>query len=351
MAKNYSAQGSITIKRLRNGDSLFLSFDSNGIPLYQFVDDATNAVKPDWTVAANQPTLTPKVVSALGNATSIQTHKWKWNGVELSFTGAVDGNYTKDTTGKFEMNATTGELKIIGNLASATNTTNDTLEYECMVSAGADYTLTKAVDVIIQKGGASSYIGLLTATTTNVSSDMTTATVSAQLMLAGTALSSFYVKVYKNTTSTPWNDKNGSATGGTYNFTVGRDDIQGMTLFICEFYLNSTDTTPVSRAAIRMTDSSDEYKVVYDITSANKTVDVGKDVVVEGKIINITTNAEVTAQTGASNIQWKTSVMRTEDWTKIREVTSYTVTITTADTDVNNEYKDVEVVGEVSFDL
>lgn len=64
---NYSAQGSITIKRLRNGDSLYVSFDTNGKPLYQGVDTSTGSVSPDWTVAANQPIITPKVTSVRGN--------------------------------------------------------------------------------------------------------------------------------------------------------------------------------------------------------------------------------------------------------------------------------------------
>ena len=40
----YSTQGSVTIKRLRNGDSLFITLESNGIPLYQGVDTSSGAV-------------------------------------------------------------------------------------------------------------------------------------------------------------------------------------------------------------------------------------------------------------------------------------------------------------------
>ena len=71
----YSAQGSITIKRLRNGDNFFISLEvTNGIPLFQGVDEKTGAVSPDWTVAANQPIITPRVTSARGNSVSLSMH-------------------------------------------------------------------------------------------------------------------------------------------------------------------------------------------------------------------------------------------------------------------------------------
>ncbi len=51
MAENYSAQNSITIKRLRSNDSLMLTFENNGIPLFQAVDEESGAVSPDWSIA------------------------------------------------------------------------------------------------------------------------------------------------------------------------------------------------------------------------------------------------------------------------------------------------------------
>ena len=42
MAENYSAQNSITIKRLRSNDSLMLTFENNGIPLFQAVDEESD---------------------------------------------------------------------------------------------------------------------------------------------------------------------------------------------------------------------------------------------------------------------------------------------------------------------
>ena len=91
---NLSAQGSITVKRLRNGDTFFISLDLNGVPLYQGVDPVTGDVPPDWRVAANQPVITPKVTSARGNIVSLGGHQWSYNGQVLVFTGASSGNWT-----------------------------------------------------------------------------------------------------------------------------------------------------------------------------------------------------------------------------------------------------------------
>ena len=139
----YSAQNSITVKRLRNGDTFFITFGNNGIPLFQGVDPVTGVVTPDWTVAANQPVVTPVVTSARGNAVVLSNHQWSYNGVALNFNGATSGDWTTDSTGKFQLNSSTGALKIIANLASTTNIASDSLTYSCVATvAGVEYNLT-----------------------------------------------------------------------------------------------------------------------------------------------------------------------------------------------------------------
>lgn len=342
---SYSAQGSITIKRLRNGDTLFISFDNNGNPLYQGVDPVSGAVSPDWTNPDNQPMLTPKVTTARGAAITLSNHAWKYNGNDLVFNGETDGDFAKDSTGKFEMNPSTGALKIIANLASKTNYANDTLSYSCTATLGGlEYNLSKDADITIQSSGASSYTGTIVATTEQITAAVPTATLRTDLHLATTDYRAnnkdYHVKWYKQDLSHPW-----SAKDGQKDITVGRDDVNGTTLFIAEFYESSSSTTPVCRAGIRIIDASDDFQIVYVITSANKTVDDGKPVTVTGKIVNMRTNTEVTA-TGAT---WVTKVMDKKTWTATQTVNSNTVTITTADTDTENGQNDVEVVGSVTW--
>ncbi len=345
MANNYSAQGSITIRRLRNGDTLFISFDNNGKPLYQGVDTTSGNVSPDWTNPENQPMLTPKVTSARGASLTLSNHTWKYNGNTLVFNGAEDGDFIIDSTGKFEMNPTNGALKIIANLASTTNYASDTLSYSCTATLqGVEYNLSKDADITIQASGASSYTGTITATTEQITAAVTSTTLRTDLHLATTDYRAsgldYYVKWYKQDLDHQWTDK-----AGQKDITVTRDDVDGTTLFIAEFYENSSSATPVCRAAIRIIDASDDFQIIYTITSTNKTVDTGKPVTVTGRIVNMRTNSQVTAP-GAT---WQTQVMDKTTWAPTQTVNSNVVTVTTADTDTENGQNDVEVTGSVTW--
>ena len=340
-----SAQGSISIRRVRNGDTLFLSFNTNGIALFQGVDSSSGEVSPDWTVEANQPVITPVVNSAKGNPVTTQYHSWKYLGVTLSFTGATVGDFIKDSTGKFAINTSTGALKIIKNLASTTNFASDLLEYQCVATLdGVEYNLSKSIEIMITTFGASSYIGLITATTEQLTATVSSTTLNAELRLAKGSVD-FYPKWYKGNLSTPWTGKNGSKSP-----VATRTDVDGTTLFICEFYKSEGDTTPVYRAGIRIIDTLDDFQVVFGITSANKTVDVGKPVEVTGRVVNMRTNAEV-----AADGTWNLYVMNTKDWTTIRSTSGLKsagynkITISTDDTDRDGEFNDVEVIGDVTW--
>lgn len=342
---DYSAQGSITIKRLRNGDSLYISFDSNGIPLYQGVDTSTGSVAPDWTVAANQPIITPKVTSVRGNTVVRSSHQWKWNGQVLLFTGATssDGNWRTDNTGKFQINLTSGDeagsLKIIGNLANVNAVANGELEYSCVATlSGTNYNITKSIDVVIQNMGATSFYGYIVASPQTLDSNNLTSLLKAGLQSGADVITSFHVKWYKDDTAWPTMD-------GNKQISVGRSDVNGTQLFIAEFYLKSTDATPVARAGVYIIDSLDEHIIVFDYTSAAREVAPGQDVTVKAKVINTHTNSVQTL----NNAVWKCDVMDKDTWQSIKHSTTDTITITTAETDRNNKENDVEVVAEVEF--
>ena len=340
-----SAQGSISIRRVRNGDTLFLSFNTNGIALFQGVDSSTGEISPDWTVEANQPVITPVCNSAKGNPVSLQYHSWKYLGNTLAFTGAAVGEYIKDSTGKFAINTSNGALKIISNLASKDNFASDLLEYQCVATLdGVEYNLSKSVEIMISMFGASSYVGLITSTTEQLTSTVSQTTLTAELRLARSSVD-FYPKWYKGSLSKPWSDKNGNKKP-----VITRSDVDGTTLFICEFYKSEGDTTPVFRAGIRIIDTLDDFQVVFGITSANKGVDVGMPVEVTGRVVNMRTNAEVEVDG-----TWNLYVMNTKDWSTIRSTSGLksegknVITISTDDTDRDGEFNDVEVVGDVTW--
>ena len=347
---NLSAQGSITVKRLRNGDTFFISLDLNGVPLFQGVDPVTGDVTPDWTVAANQPVITPRVTSARGNTVSLGGHQWSYNGQILLFTGASSGNWTTDSTGKFQLNTATGALKIIANLASATNVASDNLTYNCVATvAGVEYNLSKSIDVQIQSVGASSYYGTINATTEQLTPQVTSATINTKLYLGSTEQSNYAVKWYKD--DVLWSGKSGAS------ITVNTGDVDGTQLIIAEFYKSAGDATPVFRAGIRIIDTNDDFHVEHryvnsrgTTANANREVDVNNPVYVQAYVVNVRTNTEVNVSG-----MWKMLVMDKDSWGILKTVqpgvaaATCTCQVTTAETDAGGVEKDVEVVSEVTW--
>lgn len=348
---NNSAQGSITVKRLRTGDTFFISFTVSK-PLFQAVDQQTGNVSPDWTNADNQPVITPVVTSARSNSVTLNGHRWKYNGAELNFSGATSGDWTTDTTGKFQLNSTSGALKIIKNLASKDNMASDTLTYSCIPSvAGVEYTegLTKDIDIQIQSAGSNSYTGYVLASNPILREDTDTCTISTTLYLGGDAVEDYSVKWYKD---------NEEMTGETNkSLTVRRSDVDGMQLFIARFFVGGI-AEAVDSDAVRITDAADEYTVQHRITSAAKEVDKGKDVTVEAYVVKIGSggSSELTALAG----RWRMDVMEKDAWSVLKTSSTgtgateatHSITVTTSETDAaDGTQRDVEVVSEVTFDL
>lgn len=348
---NYSAQGSITVKRLRNGDVFFITFKVNGIPLYQGVDTNSGSVSPDWSVPTNQPIITPQVTSARGNVVTLVSHKWVYNGETLIFNGVVTGDWTTDSTGKFQINES-GALKIIANLASKSNIASDNLTYSCLASsAGVEYSLTKSIDIQIQSAGASSYYGTVNAVSEQLTETVNSTVITTHLYIGTTEQSGYYIKWYKD--DTLWVEKTGT------NITVNRGDVEGTQLIIAEFYKSNGDSSPVFRAGIRIIDTLDDFHVGHRFVNsdgttnnANREVDINKPVYVQAYVVNVRTNAEMPILG-----KWKMSAMDKDTWMaiKIEEPNTKSATciiaITTAETDVNGVEKDIEIVSEVEWEI
>lgn len=139
---------------------------------------------------------------------------------------------------------------------------------------------------------------------------------------------------------TAWPEKDGNK-----QITVTQNDVNGTQLFIAEFYLKSTDATPVARAGIYIIDALDNYTIVFVYDSQTQEVAPGQDVTVKAKVINTRTSSVQTL----NNPVWKCDVMDKDTWQSIKHSTTDTITITTTETDRNNKENDVEVVAEVDF--
>lgn len=352
MSTNYSAQGQITIKRLRTGDNLFISLSTDKA-LFQGIDETTSFVVPDWGTVSNQPTITPNISTIRQASVSIvaNTLSWKYNGTALSFGAANAERWATDTTTKFMMNVDTGALKIIANIASPVNYADDTLTFGVtVIVAGVEYQLVKSIDIRIQKLTSSSYVGLIDTTSgTILSSSLTSTALKMSLLYGSASQQSFVVDIWKDSekiTSTPI-----SAVAGIASFTINRSDVNGSQLYIAKFKKNVADENIAAVAAITITDNSDDYQIHLYVSSTNALVDTGKPVDIAAELINMTTGNVV--DLSAASPAWLLQILDTNGgndyWSPIASSSSPSIQVTTEHTDRDGKQSDVTVVAEVSW--
>lgn len=327
---NYSAQGCIPVRRVRNNDSLSISIESTQ-PLFQGVDANNNNATPfpNWeTDDAARPILTPVVKSAKGNIVSLSNHHWKYGDTLLVFSGSTSGTFQLTGDGKFGMDAN-GRLKIFKNLASSSSTSSDILTYNGTAKIGDSSTqdVSGFVTILIQPMGNNSYMGWITANRsilTDVQNE-NTATLSARLWLSTTELTDFSVK---------WKNSAGEVLGSGKNLTVTRDMVNGSTLITCEFYHKDTQNA-CFRAGKVITDNADEYVIVGEVSNL-----IGdKDAMITGHIKNTRTNTIVT-QTG---VDWNAKAYKDNN-ELIKEVNSNVITIAKSESDYGGTEHDAYVL-------
>lgn len=342
--RQWSAQGSITIRRIKNGDALYMTFGSNGIPLYQNVDDDGVTIAPDWTKPECQPIVIPQVTAASGASVVITDFIWKYNGVALGFSSTAT-SWTPSTgtyAGKFLYDPETHAIRVIDNLAQGKNVSNGMLSCDCIAVVGeCTYRLSKSIDVILVRGGASSYYGAVTATNLTLSHEMPTSVLTASLYCGGVPVSSYYVRWCQDS------DAN-EILAGQNTLTVTRDGVNGSRLYIAKFYLTSTDTNPVAMAGVTVIDAADTWHVRLQIISTQQFVDdSGTPVTVKAILYNAKTGAEQ-----SKNVLWRMDVVDPETFSSIRSVDGTdTINITLADTDRKKTVNGKQITVSTSVDV
>nr|DAY98208.1 MAG TPA: minor structural protein [Caudoviricetes sp.] len=327
---NYSAQGCIPVRRVRNNDSLSISIESTQ-PLFQGVDaNNDNATPfPNWeTDDAARPILTPVVKSAKGNIVSLSNHNWKYGDTLLVFSGSTSGTFQLTGDGKFGMDAN-GRLKIFKNLASSSSTSSDTLTYNGTAKIGDSSTqdVSGFVTILIQPMGNNSYMGWITANRSILTDapNEDTATLSARLWLSTTELTDFSVK---------WKKSAGEVLGSDKTLTVTRDMVNGSTLITCEFYHKDAQNV-CFRAGKVMTDNADEYVIVGEVSNL-----IGdKAATITGRIKNTRTNTIV----NSANVSWNAKAYKDNN-EPIKEVNSNVITITKSESDYGGTEHDAYVL-------
>lgn len=327
---NYSAQGCIPVRRVRNKDSLSISIESTQ-PLFQGVDaNNDNATPfPNWeTDDASRPILTPVVKSAKGNIVSLSDHHWKYGDTLLVFNGSTSGTFQLTSDGKFGMDAN-GRLKIFKNLASGSSTSSDTLTYSGTAKIGDSSTqdVSGFVTILIQPMGNNSYMGWITANRSILTEAQNedTATLSARLWLSTTELTDFSVK---------WKNSAGEVLGSDKTLTVTRSMVSGSTLITCEFYHKDAQNA-CFRAGKVMADNADEYFIVGEVSNL-----IGdKAATITGRIKNTRTNAIVTP----TGVTWNAKAYKDNN-ELIKKVDSNVITISKAESDYGGSEHDAYVL-------
>lgn len=347
---DFSAQGIVAVKRIRNNDSLSVDIDIDK-PLFQGLDENTGNPFPNWeTDASSRPTLTPVAKSAKGNVVSLGKHRWSYNDSALTFNGntTTDG-FQLTADGKFGMNSS-GQLRIFKNLASSDNQSSDSLVYTGYASVGSfGQDINAYANVLIQKMGSSAYFGTVTATRkilTEASGEDTTK-LSTSLWLSTSQLKSsdYSVKWFKvNSQGAETQIETG------VELTVNRSMVDGATLFIAQFY-HKDSVNYCFRAGIRIQDSADLYVVNGKVS--NMIGDNGAVATITGSVFNTRTNSVVSLPTGdrtdgKKKTQWHATAYR-DDNTKIKSVDSNVITISTAESDYNNTEHDAYVAFTVDW--
>lgn len=359
MANEFNAQGSVTIKRLRNGDTLYIMLEAKP-GLFQAVNKQleNNNVTPDWTVAANQPTITPKCYASRSGITPIlSNHKWTYNGLELQFGSVGSDNWcqcTNDSRFKMYVKKSTpqstdpadGALKIVGNLASNTNPANDTITYNATVSVdGVEYQIQRSIDVIIHEAGASSYNGWITADDVNLTAEKEETVLTANLLHGLETVSDYYIEWSK------YGDSEFTKAGASKDcksIHINRSHVDDTAIFIARFFENSSaynggKGTPLCMASIRIDDIADDYEIIFN--TDGDAVGEGKPVTVTAWLRNATTGKKVEPD-GAV---WGTQILHPETLAVIAESASNSIKVTTAHTDTDGTQHDVVVVSEVEW--
>lgn len=327
---NYSAQGCIPVRRVRNNDSLSISIESTQ-PLFQGVDaNNDNATPfPNWeTDDSARPILTPVVKSAKGNIVSLSNHQWKYGDTLLVFSGSTSGSFQLTGDGKFGMDAN-GRLKIFKNLASSSSTSSDTLTYSGTAKIGDSSTqdVSGFVTILIQPMGNNSYMGWITANRSILTDapNENTATLSARLWLSTTELTDFSVK---------WKNSAGEVLGSDKTLTVTRDMVNGSTLITCEFYHKDAQNA-CFRAGKVMTDNADEYVIVGEVSNL-----IGDNAAtITGRIKNARTNSIVSP----TNVSWNAKAYKDNN-ELIKKVSSNVITISKSESDYGGTEHDAYVL-------
>lgn len=269
MSKEIHLSATAGVRRTLKGDTLSLSLQTNGVPLFQGLNPDTFTVSPNWSESGTHPIITPNVGSARKNNVTLTNHAWAYNGKDLGFSSSGTGWETSTVDNRFKLNHADGSLSIVADLASKINQDSDTLTYSGDAVLGASiYPMQKSIDILVSMLGGSSYFGGVSADTTVLSKGQTEATLRPWLFnSAGGEVSTYSVKLYRGSGADLAGIYNNPASGiAIHRDKTGDTDklyVDSHQLFVLEFVVNGA---AVYRTGISIDDISDIYQLTLNST-------------------------------------------------------------------------------------
>lgn len=285
---------SFSVTLLSKGDSPTIFLEANPL-LWQGISSDGLTIVPDYAVPANQPVITPKILSSLRSEyISIipESDRWWYNDQELTFD--TNGNVTAPAAaaGLFKRDKVAGTLRVIKNLASATNKNPDTIKFEGLIETGGTRTVVShTIRVQIEEMAGSTYSGQVQLTSTTIDAADTVITATARLFAAAAEITTgFNVKWYEavalSENPTGWAPFK-IGTGKTV--AIGAVDVDSRQLFKAEFEVNNN---VVSTVIFAIYDTQDPYMISMPFKQKYITED--ESIVATLNLIDRKTGATVT---------------------------------------------------------
>lgn len=269
MAEQNTVSGSLVLKRLKTGKVVYLSLNAVGAPLFQGWQQGTGAVSPDFTKPENQPVVHPSVTTSDGSEVKISMGEWKYNDILLTF-GTPSGDWAVSTNanGMFAYNPSTHDLKVVKNVASADNSTSDTLTFTAGGEAGgSNYTVTGSIELRIISLGASAN-SIVISLVDEEGNDAILSGADDTVKLKATTLVNGAVTT---TGVVKWFGEDGKTqigpTGAT--LTVRPDNVQGTGLIFARLYANASSSAVLASDAISIRDVKDDMDVIVSINEGS----------------------------------------------------------------------------------
>lgn len=276
-----------TITAIHDGQTVNAIMRSS-TTLSQRIDSQSGVCAPDWS--GNHPQVWVETDLG-GTAKTPSTYTWYYNGIELAFgsdnlctTSGYEGYFQKTT--KTVSGKTYPAVNIMVNLASASNTDNDTIEMKGSVEvSGAQLSFGVALPIRISEFAGLGLFGQLEGDVM-VTSDQPTATVKARLYSGASQVTDkFWTKWYDEGTGQQIGNIIASANVGgeqVATFTITDASITDNIVLRCDFYTvdpslsANAGAEPGALAFWEIDDETDDEKMYISSVITNNTSTANK---------------------------------------------------------------------------